>query len=78
MLLNAFKEFDDAADMAQTRRTVIIDTSGSESGGGGTGPRRRTKQRVNITQAAFKTDAERWTFVAGRFTEGAFQKPSAD
>lgn len=78
LLLTMYKEFENQADVAQTRRTVIVETSGSESGGGVIGPRRRTKKRINISQDAFRREGEKWKFIAERFTEGTFQRPSAE
>lgn len=60
LLLSTWREYEDSADEAQTRKMVFVKISSSIADAGGNKASRFTKQRVNISQVAFQREAERW------------------
>lgn len=76
LLLNAYSEYEATTDRAQTRKTVLVETSSSEADVGGKKVPKLKKQRTNVAQEGFRRDAKRWKFIADRFSEGLVQKPT--
>lgn len=61
-----YKEYDDNADEAQTRRTEVVEEQMGD--GGVQGSRARlVRKRKNISQKGFTKAQERWKFIADAF-----------
>lgn len=85
LLLTAYKDYKTAADVSQTRKTVTVEKNDSDTetpaahlAAAAKKVKKLVKKRTNISQDALKREAERWKFVAGRFTDGPVQKPTPD
>lgn len=63
LLMNAWGEYEAAALEAETRKTVRVESSSSEVDARRGKVREFKKQRVNVSQEAFKRDSERLEWI---------------